>query len=104
MPFARHAGRVAFWFEELSERHLAVGDATRIARSERVVNTDPIGRAAREQRGARGGTDGLRDVEIRELPTFRRHAIEVRRVESFRAENADIRVALIVGENDDDVW
>ena len=33
----------------------------------------------------------------------RRHPIQVRRLETFCAENSDVGIALVVGEDDDDV-
>ena len=42
-------------------------------------------------------------MKIRELAPFGSLAIEVRRGETLRAEHADVGVALVVRENDDDV-
>ena len=42
-------------------------------------------------------------MEVGEDPAFRRHAIEVRRFVGRRAERADVGVAHVVDEDDDDV-
>jgi len=90
-------------FEQLGERHFVVIDPVFGVRSERAVNAKAIRIAARQQRRARRRTHWLGDVKIRELAAFPRQAIKVRSLESFRAEHADIAVALIVGENDANV-
>jgi hypothetical protein len=43
-------------------------------------------------------------MKIRETPAFARHAVKIRRRETFRTENAYIGIALVVGEDDNDVW
>lgn len=45
-----------------------------------------------------------RGVERRELHPLPRHAVEMRRLLLHRAEGADVAVAEVVDEVDDDVW
>ena len=42
-------------------------------------------------------------MKIGEPATLLRHAVEVGRFEAFRTEDADIGIALIIGENNHDV-
>ena len=74
---------------------------------QRAVDADAVRIAAGEERRARGGAHRLRDVEVGEADALGRHAIEVGRarpgVAGARAEAADVGVAEIVGEDDDDV-
>ena len=59
--------------------------------------------AAGHERRARRGADRLRDVEAGEARSLGRQAIEIRRLECLCAKAADVAVALIVGEDEDDV-
>ena len=59
--------------------------------------------AACEQAGAGGGADAGGRVELCELRAFRRHAIEVRRADGACAIDAEVAIAKIIGEDDDDV-
>ena len=103
VPLARHAGRVTLLLEDLGHRHFVRMDTDARARPERTVNADAVVVTASEQRGARRGTDRLRDMEVGELAAFLRHSVEVRRGVGFAAERADVRVAEVVAEDDDDV-
>lgn len=67
------------------------------------MNAKAIGIAAGKQAATGSGANGLGDMKVAENAALRRKAIEVRSDETFRAEDADIRVTLIVSENDDDV-
>lgn len=67
------------------------------------MNADTRGIAASQQGATGGGTDGLGDVEIAENASLRSQVVEIRGFETFRAKDPDIRVALIIGENDNEV-
>src|SRR5262245_20553091 len=100
MPFAEDGSGVAALFDELGKSHFVVADADFRARSERAMNAESIWIAPGEQAATRRGANGLGDVEIAEDAALRGEAIEIGSDESFRAKNADVRVALIVSEDD----
>ena len=103
MPFAEDGSGVAALFDELGKGHLVVADADFGARAERAVDAEAIWVAAGEQAATRRGANGLGDVEIAEDAALRGEPIQIGCDEAFRAENANIRVPLVVGEDDDDV-
>ena len=104
MPFAVGCGGVALLLADFGDGHFLVAEPVGVVGAERSVDADTIGVAAGQQSGARRGADGLRGVPVREHPPFAGHAIEIGSLESFGAEDADVGVALVVGENDNDVW
>ena len=103
MPFAENGGGVAALFDEFGESHFVRADADFGARAERAVNAEAVWIASGEEPATGSGADGLGDVEIAEDAALGREAIEVGSDETFRAEDADVGVALVVGEDDDDV-
>src|SRR5436309_3014186 len=103
MPLAENGGGIAALFDELGESHFVVADTDFGTRPKRAMNTEAIWVAAGKEATTRGGADGLGDMEIAEDAALRGEAVEVGSDEPFRAEDTDIRVALIVGEDDDDV-
>ena len=103
MPLAEDGGGVAALLDQFRQGHFAAADADLGAGPQRAMNADAVRIAARQQPGARGGANRLGHVEVAEDAALGRQAVEVRRVETFGAEHADIRVALVVGEDDDDV-
>ena len=104
MPLAEDCGGVALCLEQFSQRRLAVAQAGLRFRAERQVHAEPVWITTREQRAARGGANRLGDMKIPEDRAFIRHAVEVRRGVTFRAKLADVGVAHVVAEDDDDVW
>ena len=70
---------------------------------ERAENADALGIAAGHEAGARGGADGSGGVEVGEDPAFLGHLIEMGRFVGGRAERADVGVAHVVDEDDDDI-
>ena len=68
-----------------------------------AMHADALGIAAGEEGGAGGGADGAGDVEGGELFAFFGELIEVGGLDGFGAEAAEVIVALVVGEDDDDV-
>ena len=46
---------------------------------------------------------GVGDVELRQLQSFRRHAIEARRLVDFVSKGTDVAIAHIVDEDENDV-
>jgi len=67
------------------------------------MNIDPVGVATCEQGGSGGRAHSLGDIEIGELGSFFGHLVKVRRGKAFGTKYAYIVVALVVGENDDNV-
>ena len=100
VPFAKHACGVTDGLQHLRqrdgvERHaLAFQDGVGHA----VLEFVPAG----EQRTARGRAGGA-DVEVREPHAFAVQPVEVRRLEHRIAMRRDVAVALIVGEDENDV-
>ena len=103
MPFAEDGGGVAALLDQLRQGHLPLADSHLGSRRQRAVNADSVRVAAREQSRARGGAHRLGHVEVAELAAFRSEPVQVWRPEAFGAEHADVRVALVVGEDDDNV-
>src|SRR5215218_942594 len=67
------------------------------------AKAEPHGIAAGEQAGARRRAYRRGRVEVCEAHAFGGHTIDPRRLDAWRAVAAEIVVALVVGENDDDV-
>src|SRR5438067_12577682 len=67
------------------------------------MDSDPVGVASGQNRCAGRRAYRLGDVKVRELAAFAGHSVQVRRGEAFRAEYADVGVALVVRQNEDDV-
>ena len=67
-----------------------------------AVRAAPHGQPPGQQRGAAGRAHGL-DVEIRPLLPLSGHCVQTRRPDVRAAERAEVAVAEIVGEDDDDV-
>ena len=103
VPFAEYRRRIAALFHQLSQGHFIIADADLRTRPQRPMNAEPIRIASRQQRRARRRADGLGDVEIAEDSTLAGEPIEVGRLEPFGAEHADVGVALVIGEDDNDV-
>jgi hypothetical protein len=100
MPFAEDAGGVARALEHLRQR----GGLGR----EAFAFQDGVGdavlkfMAAGEQRGACGGAGGTH-TEVLKAHALGVEAVEVRRFENGIAVGGEIAVALVVGEQEDDV-
>ena len=103
VPLANRRRRVADRLEHVGDGHLPGIEPDGTARLEDVRHADPYRVTAGHQRGPGRRTDGRADVEVGELDAFGGEAVEVGRGEPLRAEHADVGVALVVGEHDDDV-
>src|SRR5262245_58662182 len=103
VPLAVDRRCVVPLLKDLRQRHFLVGDSILRGRAERSQNADAIRIAAGQQRGARGGADGLRYVEVGEADPVLGHLIEMGRANSLVAITAEVAVAKIVGEDDDEV-
>jgi hypothetical protein len=107
MPFADEAGGVAVLLQQRGDGRAGgldeewvegVGDATVIERRAPAV-------AAGDEGVARGRADGGGRVGVRETPALAREAIEIRCADECRigAVGTEAAVAVVVGEDDDDV-
>jgi hypothetical protein len=106
MPLADVGGRVAARLERLCERDLSGGQSALGVREE----DPPVpGHAAarrvatRQERGPARRTDLRAGVEVREAHALGGHPVEVRRADRRAAVAAEVAVALVVGQDDDDV-
>ena len=104
-PFAETAGSVARGLEKFRERdgvggdgELALGFQLAIIADERVA-----GMFAGHKHATRGSADVVAGVVLGEFQALGGEAIEVRRADDFLAERADVAVAEIVGEDENDV-
>ena len=104
-PFAETAGRVARGLEEFGERdgvggdgELALGLHLAVVADERVA-----GMLARHEHAAGRGADVVAGVVVGELQALGGEAIEVGRADDFLTERAEVAVAEIVGEDEDDI-
>ena len=77
-----------------------MGDGVKLLDVSWFGDTDGVG--AGHERGSGDSADGL-GVEIGELQSFGRHLIDAGRFDCFRAEAAEVFVALVIGEDEDDV-
>ena len=67
------------------------------------MDADAVGVTSGQESGARGGADGLRDMEVPEDRPLVRHAVDIRRLVPLGSELADVGIAHVVVEEDDDV-
>ena len=61
------------------------------------------GVASGHESGAGGSAKGCGDIEAGEACAFLGHLVDVGRVDVFAAEAAEVGVALVIGEDDDEV-
>ncbi len=92
----------------LSDSDFVVVDPLRVSRHQNrmpVPCLQPVANRVRtgHQRRPRRRTNRL-GVEAGELHPFRRHTVEIRSAIEGRAERADVPVAHVVDEDQDDVW
>ena len=101
MPLANDTGGVSGGFEHLGHREfLRMRHRVQAFQISGFADADGIG--AGHQRGARDSADRLRVKSLEHQPA-RRHAIQVRGFDRLGAETAEVLVALVVGEDDNDV-
>ena len=111
VPLADHAGGVAARLEQLGDRDLvgrqALGARCRAAPSAPRPPATPYMPAADRQAAGQERRPARRahrlHVEAGPLLPRRRHGVEPRRADVRAAEGAEIAVAEVVGEDDDDV-
>ena len=101
MPFAKNCGGVATLFYEFGKSHFVGADADFGARPKRPVDAEAIWITTGKQSATGSRADGLGDMKIAENATLRRETIQIRSDKTFCAEDTDVRIALVVRENDD---
>jgi hypothetical protein len=103
VPFAITGGRVTERLDHLGDGHFAIADANLGLRAEHIRQADPLRVTARHQGRPRRRTHGGGGVEVGEARPLGRHAVDVGRLIPFGPETADIRVAHIVDEDNDEI-
>src|SRR5262249_20061860 len=110
VPFAEMASGVAgslerardgggFWIEEVRLFRAAIAGAG----LEEIGDAPARGVHPGEKTGARRRADGRGDVELSELGSFSGETVDVRRGNEVAAVAADVAVAHVVGEEEEDV-
>ena len=101
MPLAEEGGSVTSAFEHFGHREfLRMRHRVEAFQISGFADADGIG--AGHQRGTGNAADGLRVKSLEHQPA-RRHAIQVRGFDRLGAEASEVLVALVIGEDDDDV-
>ena len=104
VPLAENRSRVTAVFEDLREEFF-LGVKTGGARVvEGATHADAVGVATRHECGARGGADGLGHVETGEARALSGEAIDVRRLDILGSVAAEVAVAEVIGEDENNVW
>ena len=102
MPLADGHCGVALILEEFGNGAFLWTDANFAERAKHAGQRNALGVAASQYLCTRRGADG-RCVKTRELHPFARHAVEVGRAVDLGTKRADIAVAQIVSQYDDEV-
>jgi hypothetical protein len=102
VPLADAHGGVVARPQHIGEGGLVEAEAVLVLREEDARDSDPRRAAPREQAGARGRTHRVRRVAVGEAAPVRRQAVEVRGPDA-RPVTAEIAVAKVVGQNQNDV-
>ena len=103
VPLAKNGSSITALFHQLSQSDFLITDAYLRARTQGPVNPDAIGVATRQQTGPRRRANRLRHVEVTEDASLRRQPVQVGRFETSGPKHTDIRIALVIGENNDNV-
>ena len=102
MPLADDGRGVTLRLEQLRQRLFIGIQAVVVSRKQHAANSHALGDAAGHERGARRRTH-RGDVARGELCAFASHLVDVRSGDVFRAEAAEVAVAEVIREDDDDV-
>ena len=104
VPLADARGGVAERLEVVGDGDLFRVQAALASGKEDVLfHADALRVATGQQARPRRGADRAGDHEVGELPSLLRHPVDVRRLDRLRTEAAEVVVALVVGEDDDEV-
>ena len=103
VPFTVDRSGVVPLFTDLGERHFAGVDAVSGSGAESTKNTNSHVVAASEQPRPRGAANGLGYIKVRELAPLLGHAVEVGRWICLGPERANVRIAHVVDENDNNI-
>ena len=104
MPLAEAGGGIILCLEVIGDGMLFRVQAFPGGREEHVlVHSHPLGIAPCQESSPGGGAYRRGNHEAGELPALLGDSIDVRGLDSGRAEAAQVSVALIVGEDDDEI-
>ena len=103
VPLSEHGGGVALGLEKFREERLLRVDADTAAWSQGPIDADAVGVATGEKAGSGRRADRLGSIPLGKLSPFSRHAVEMRCFVTLSAIDANIAIALVVCENDDDI-
>ena len=103
VPLAGVTGPIAGFLEQLGDRHFAGSQEDAAVRRNPVTDAEAVGDPPGQQAGARGGTDRGRRIAVREFDPFCRELVEVRRADLRVGEAAQVAVAEVIAQEDDDV-
>lgn len=105
VPFSEAGGGVALSFEVIGDGVLGRVEPAGGGGEENVlVHFDPLGIAAGEEGGTGRGADGGGHHETGKFASFFGEAIDVGGLDVGGAKAPEVAVALVVGEDDDEVW
>ena len=108
-PLAEGAGRVADFLQDLGDGDVvfAKGELAAVAVPgsdlEVVADVGVTAVTTGHERAARRGADWRTGVMLGEAHTFRRHLVEMRRLDLLLTVAAELRVAEVIGHDIDDV-
>ena len=103
VPFTVDGSGITLLFTDLGQRRFAGVDAVPGAGPQRAEDANPNVVAAGEQPRPRGAAHGLGHIKVGELAPLLGHAVEVGRGIRLGPERANVRVAHVVDENDNDI-
>src|SRR5688572_3564312 len=103
VPLAEARRRVAAFFEHLRQQPFIGMQSIAAGVVESALQADAVRITAREQRCARRRADRLRNIEAGEARPFRRHPVEMRRLEPARALAAHVRIPHVIRDDENDI-
>ncbi len=104
VPFAKAGGGVALLLQMVGDGVLGRVQADgRSGKEHALVHAHPFRIAAGEQCRPRRRADRRGDHEAGEPAPFSGEPVEMRRADRLRAKAPEVAVALVIGEDDDDV-
>jgi hypothetical protein len=103
VPFSENRRRISPGFADAREVELFWVEANFRVGPQCALDADADVVTAGEQRRAGRGANGLGDVEIGELDSLLREAVDVGRGRALGAVAGEVAVAHVVDEHDDDV-
>ena len=104
MPLADTGRRIALTLEMIGDGvFIGIEPDRAVGKQNVLVQTDAFGVAAGQQGGTRGRANRRAHEEAREFAALLGHPVDVGRLDFLRAETTQVPVALIIGEDDNDI-